>query len=187
MRKLIAAINMTIDGFCDHTAGIADDELHNHYTELIRNAGALVYGRITYQLMESYWPLLVKNPTGDKSMDDFAMAIEDTPKIVFSRTLNTPEWKNVKLAQRSVEEEVSALKQEPGQDILVGSPSLIVQCMKLNLIDEFQLCVHPVVLGSGLPLFQNVNETNMIRLPKTKTFSSGAIILYYQSRKNELN
>lgn len=185
MRKLIAAINMTIDGFCDHTAGIADDELHNHYSELIRNAGALVYGRITYQLMESYWPTVVKNPTGNKPMDDFAMTIEDIPKIVFSRTLNNVEWKNVKLAKRGVEEEISDLKQQPGKDILVGSPSLIVQCMKLNLIDEYQLCVHPVVVGSGLPLFKNVNERNILRLSKTKTFSSGSITLYYQPTKNE--
>ncbi len=83
MRKVIAAINMTIDGFCDHTAGIADDELHQHYNELLSKAGIQLYGRITYQLMESYWPSVVKNPTGNKPMDDFALLIQNIPKLVF--------------------------------------------------------------------------------------------------------
>ena len=87
MRKLIAAMNMTLDGFCNHEAMVADDEIHEHYNDLLRNAGTLIYGRITYQLMESYWPTVVKNPTGDKSMDDFAVLIDDIPKIVYSRTL----------------------------------------------------------------------------------------------------
>src|SRR6187551_2471467 len=106
MRKLIAAINMTLDGFCDHTAMMADDELHQHYNSLLSNAGTLIYGRITYQLMESYWPAVVNNPTGNKSLDKFAVLIENIPKIVFSHTLKTVGWKNVKLAKGSVKEEV---------------------------------------------------------------------------------
>ena len=186
MRKVIAAINMTIDGFCDHTAGIADDELHQHYNELLSNAGALIYGRITYQLMESYWPTVVKNPTGNKPMDEFAVLIENIPKIVFSRTLKNVEWKNAKLAKRDLKEEVLDLRQQPGKDIFVGSPSLIVALMKLDLIDEFQLCVHPVILGNGLPLFKSINDRTILKLLKTKSFSSGAITLYYSRQKNEL-
>jgi dihydrofolate reductase len=87
MRKLIAAINMTLDGFCDHTAMIADDEIHQHYNELLSSASTVLYGRITYQLMESYWPTVVKNPTGNKPMDEFAVTIDNIPKIVFSNTL----------------------------------------------------------------------------------------------------
>ena len=83
MRKIIAAINMTLDGYCDHTAVIADDELHEHYNELLRNAGALLYGRITYQLMESYWPTVVKNPTGNKPTDDFAVLIDNAQRWFF--------------------------------------------------------------------------------------------------------
>jgi len=180
MRKLIAAINMTLDGFCDHTAGIADDELHQHYNELLSNAGGIIYGRITYQLMESYWPTVVKNPTGNKPMDEFAVNIQNIPKIVFSHTLNHVEWKNVKLAKGGVKEEVLELKQQPGKDIFVGSPSLIITLMKLDLIDEYQLCVHPVILGRGLPLFKNINDRMILKLLKTKTLSSGAIILYYE-------
>jgi dihydrofolate reductase len=183
MRKLIAAINMTLDGFCDHTAGIADEELHQHYSELLSNADAIIYGRITYQLMESYWPSVVKNPTGNKPMDEFAVIIQNIPKIVFSHTLNNVDWKNVKLAKGGVKEEVLELKQQPGKDILVGSPSLIITLMKLNLIDEYQLCVHPVIVGRGLPLFKNINDRTILKLLKTKTFSSGSITLYYEPTK----
>src|SRR4029450_483033 len=97
MRKLVAAINMTLDGFCDHTAMIADDEIHQHYSELLRSAGAVLYGRITYQLMESYWPTVVKNPTGNKPTDEFALAIQDISKIVFSHTLKNVGWENAQL------------------------------------------------------------------------------------------
>ena len=153
MRKVIAAINMTIDGFCDHTAGIPDDEIHQHYTDLLNNGGVILYGRITYQLMQ-FWQTLIKNPSGEKTMDDFAIAIDNIPKIVFSHTLKNTEWDSAKLANRTIKEEVLELKQQSGKDILVGSRSLIIQLLALNLIDEFQLCVHPVVAGSGLPLLK---------------------------------
>ena len=179
MRKLIAGINMTLDGFCDHTAGIPDEEIHQHYAELLDNADVVLYGRITYQLMQ-YWQTLLKNPSGEKSMDDFAMAIDKILKIVFSHTLKNTEWESAKLSNKSLEEMVLELKQQPGRDILVGSRSLIIQLMNLNLIDEYQLCVHPVVAGSGLPLFENINDRTILKLIKTKTFSSGAITLYYE-------
>src|SRR5512135_1709403 len=124
MRKLIAAINMTLDGFCDHTAGIADDELHQHYNELLSQSGAIIYGRITYQLMESYWPTVVINPTGNKPVDEFALTIQNIPKIVFSHTLTNVVWENSKLAMGGLKEEVLELRQQTGKDILVGSPSL---------------------------------------------------------------
>jgi dihydrofolate reductase len=180
MRKLIAAINMTLDGFCDHTAVIADDELHEHYNELLSSAGAIIYGRITYQLMESYWPAVVKNPTGNKPNDKFAVLIEEIPKIVFSHTLNNVDWKNARLVKRDVREEVLELKQQPGKNIFVGSPSLIVTLTKLNLIDEYQLCIHPVIAGSGLPLFKEISDRIILKLLKTKTLDSGAIVLYYE-------
>jgi dihydrofolate reductase len=183
MRKLIAAINMTLDGFCDHTAGIANDELHQHYNELLLDAGAIIYGRITYQLMESYWPNIVKNPTGNRAMDEFAVIIQNIPKIVFSRTLTNVEWENANLAQGDFKEEVLHLKQQQGKDILVGSPSLIVTLTILNLIDEYQLCVHPVIIGSGLPLFKNITNRVILKLLKTKIFGSGSIVLYYEPTK----
>ena len=182
MRKVIAAINMTLDGFCDHTAGIPDAELHQHYTELLISSGIILYGRITCQLME-YWVPFVKNPTGNKSMDDFAVAIDRIPKIVFSRTLQQVEWKTAKLAKKDIKEEVLELKQQAGKDILVGSPGLIVALTKLGLIDEYQLCVHPVIIGNGLPLFKSINDKIILKLLKTKTFASGAVTLYYEPLK----
>lgn len=190
MRKLIAAINMTLDGFCDHTVVIADEELHQHYTDLLSNAGTLLYGRITYQLMESYWPTLVKNPSGNNAMDEFAVVIDKIPKIVFSHTLKNVEWESAKLANRNIEEEVSELKQSEiggSKDILVGSPSLIVALTQLGLIDEYQLCIHPVIAGHGLPLFKNINNKVVLKLVKTKSFSSGAITLSYVPAKKDHN
>lgn len=183
MRKLIAAINMTLDAFCDHTAITADEEIHQHYSDLLSNAGILLYGRITYQLMESYWPAVLKNPTGIKSMDEFATAIDNIPKIVFSNTLKTVEWKTAKLANRDIKDEVLELKQQAGKDILAGSPSLITTLTQLELIDEYQLCVHPVILGKGLPLFKKINDRINLQLLKTKIFGSGAVTLYYEPAK----
>jgi dihydrofolate reductase len=183
MRKVIAAINMTLDGFCDHTAVVADEELHQHYNELLSQAGVILYGRITYQLMESFWPSVVKNPTGNKPIDEFAVIIQKIPKIVFSHTITDVQWENSALAKGGLKEEVLALRQQPGRDIFVGSRGLIIALTKLNLIDEYQLCVHPVILGSGLPLFKNINDRVILKLLKTKTLGSGAITLYYEPAK----
>jgi dihydrofolate reductase len=179
MRKLIAAINMTLDGYCDHTAITPDEEIHQHYSDLLSDAGVILYGKTTYQLME-FWRTLIEKPSGEKSMDDFALVMDKVPKIVFSRTLKNVDWHSAKLATQSIEKEVLELKQQSGKDVFVGSRSLIIQLMKLNLIDEFQLCVHPVIVGSGLPLFENINDRTTFKLLKTKTFSGGAVILYYE-------
>src|SRR6185312_12558340 len=186
MRKLIAAINMTLDGFCDHTAMIADEEIHQHYNELLSNADTLIYGRITYQLMESYWPSVVKNPTGNKPIDEFAVLIDNISKIVFSRTLKNVDWKNTELKKEVVKEEILELKQSRNggsKNILVGSPSLIVALTNLAVIDEYQLGVHPTVSGTGLPLFKNVKNRIDLKLLKTKTFDCGAVTLYYEPTK----
>ena len=184
MRKVIAAINMTLDGFCDHTAGIPDEEIHHHYTELLNDTGVVLYGRITYQLMQ-FWQTLLKNPSGEKSMDNFAIAIDKVPKIVFSHTLKSTDWDSAKLANKTIKEEVLELKQQPGKDILAGSRSIIIQLMKLNLIDQLQLMIYPVVEGSGLPLFENIDDRIILKLIKTKTFSGGAVTLYYEPIKND--
>ena len=183
MRKLIAAINMTFDGFCDHTAMIADDEIHQHYNELLSNADTLLFGRITYQLMESYWPNVVKNPTGNKPEDEFAVLIDNISKIVFSHTLKNVDWKNAKLAKGGIKEEVLDLKRQAGKSILAGSPSLIVTLMQLDLIDEYQLCVQPIILGNGLRLIKNINDRIDLKLIKTKIFGSGSITLFYEPAK----
>ncbi len=179
MRKVIAAMNMTLDGICDHTAGIPDEGLHHHYAGLLNNAGVILYGRTTYLLMQ-FWQTLLKNPSGQKSMDDFALAIDGIPKIVFSKTLKNTKWDSAKLATKEIENEVLELKQQSGKDILVGSRSLIIQLINLNLIDEFQICIHPMIEGKGLPLFDKIKDKTIFRLLKTKIFGSGAIVLYYE-------
>ena len=178
MRKIVAAINTTLDGFCDHTAGLPDEDIHKHYQELLNDADAVLYGRITYELMK-FWQTLLENPSGEKSMDDFAIAIDRVPKIVFSHTRKDTEWASAKLSSQPLEEMVLQLKQEPGRDIYIGSRSLIVSLTNLNLIDEYQICVHPVIVGKGLPLFEQINDRTILTLLKTKIFRSGAIILYY--------
>ena len=174
---------MTLDGFCDHTAVIADEELHQNANELMRNVDLLLFGRVTYQLMESSWPPIVKKPTGNKPVDEFAVLIDNIPKIVFSHTLKKVEWKNTRLAKGDIKEEVIKLKQQPGKSILVGSPTILITLMKLGLIDEYQFCVQPIVLGSGLPLFKNIKDRINLKLLKTKTFGSGVIILIYEPMK----
>lgn len=178
MRKIVAAINTTLDGFCDHTLITPDEEIHQHYAGLLNQAGLILYGRITYQLMQ-FWQELVKNPSGEKSMDDFALAMDRVPKIVFSHTLKDPAWESASLATRPIENTIKDLRQQPGGDILVGSRSLIVQLLNHCLLDELQLCVHPLVAGSGSPLFEGISESRPFNLVRTKTFGSGAVLLTY--------
>lgn len=186
MRKVIAAINTTLDAVCDHTAGIPDEEIHQYYAGLLSNADAILLGREKYQLME-FWRTLAEKPSGKKSMDDFAAVIDNIPKIVFSRTLDSVDWKSARLANQTIEKEILELKQQSGKDILIGSRSLILQLKKLDLIDQYQLCVHPMVAGSGLPLFKDIERT-VLKLNKTKIFGNGAVMLYYEpTKKSAIN
>lgn len=184
MRKLIAAMNMTLDGYCDHTSMIADDEIHQHYTDLLKDADLLIYGRITFQLME-YWRPFIENPSGNKSEDEFAQTIDRIPKIVYSRTLDHVDWKGTELKREIVKDEILDLKQQPGKNILVGSPSLIVALGNLGLIDEYQLGLHPTVVGDGLPLFKNTKGRIDLKLLKTKAFECGVLMLYYEPKNGD--
>ncbi|HCR71879.1 MAG TPA: dihydrofolate reductase [Anaerolineae bacterium] len=179
MRKLIAAMNMTLDGFCDHTYGIADDEIHEHYRDLLRSGDAVIYGRITYQLME-YWKSIVENSTGNKADDDFAVAIDNITKIVYSRTLENVDWKNTILKKEVIKDEIVELKKQAGKPIFVGSPGMIVTLGNLGLIDEYQINVQPMVVGSGLTLFKNITNRIDLKLINTKKFGCGAITLTYE-------
>jgi dihydrofolate reductase len=136
--------------------------------------------------MESYWPSVVKDPTGNKPTDEFAVLIDNISKIVYSRTLENVHWKNTTLKNELNKEEILELKQQAGKPILVGSPSLIVALSNLNLVDEFQLGIHPTVAGKGLPLFKNVRERIDLELLKSKTFGCGAVMHYYQPRAGQI-
>jgi dihydrofolate reductase len=134
--------------------------------------------------MESSWPTVVKNPTGNKPMDDFAVLIDDLAKIVYSRTLKNVVWKNSTLKKEIIKEEIIALKQSlngGSKNIVVGSPGLIVALAQLGVVDEYQLGVQPTILGNGLPLFKNITDRIDLKLLKTKTFGCGAVMLYYDA------
>src|ERR1035437_2504715 len=179
MRKLIASINITLDGYCDHKAMIADEELHQNANELFRSADTVIFGRVTYELMEDGWPPIVKKPIGIRAIDEFAVLIDNISKIVFSNTLKEVEWRNTRLATGTLEEEVRFLKEQPGENILAGGPSIIIELLHLGLIDEFQLCVHPIILGKGNSLFKNITERLNLHLLKTKILGSGVVVLDY--------
>lgn len=174
-------MNMTLDGYCDHTSMNADDEIHQHYTDLLNSADTCLYGRISYQLMEDFWPTLISKPMGVKAMDDFAIAIDRISKVVFSHTLKDVNWKTARLAKHGIREEISELRKQPGGDILIGSPSLIVATTNLGLVDEYQLSIHPTIVGKGLPLFTDVQDSVNLQLLKTKTFGCGAVTHYYET------
>jgi len=184
MRKVIAAFNMTLDGVCDHTAGFADEELHQHYTELLNKGAVILYGRTTYQLMQ-FWQELLKKPSAERSMNDFANSIDKIQKLVFSNTLKNTGWNSAKLAGKSLVEEVLELKQQSGKDILVGSRSLIIQLLNSNLIDEFQICIYPIIEGKGLLLFDQIKNRIVLKLSKTKMLNSGVTVFYYEPTESK--
>jgi dihydrofolate reductase len=179
MRRVVAGINMTLDGFCDHTVINANPEMHNYFADLLKSADTILYGRVTFGLME-YWRTVLDNPTGDAAMDQFAIAMDKITKVVFSRTLQSIDWPSARLAEQDLEKEVLALKETAGRDILVGSPGLISQLTNLKLIDEFQLLIHPVVIGHGLPLFNNIANRISLKLVNTKIFEFGGVLHFYE-------
>ena len=174
---------MTLDGFCNHDAMIADDEMMEHYNELLRSADLMLFGRITYQLMESYWPSLVTKPSGHKPDDDFAALIDSIPKIVYSRTLHRVEWNNSLLQREITREDMLALKRQEGKNILAGSRTLINRLAQMDLIDEYQLNINPTILGSGVPLFDGISERIDLKLLNTKPFACGSVVHYYEPRR----
>jgi dihydrofolate reductase len=182
MRNLIYAINLTIDGCFDHTNGIVDDELLEYFTRLVRDADLLVYGRKTYQLMVPYWPDIAKNPSGETKADlEFAQAFESSNKIVFSRTLDRAEGRNTRIVSTNLQDEILRLKQEQGNNILVGGVDLPSQLIELGLVDEYCFVVHPVVAGEGRRLLSGISlqKKSQLKLVDSKIFKSGSVALHY--------
>ena len=182
MRKLIYAINITLDGCCDHTKFNPDEDLLEHYTRLLRDdAGVLVYGRQTYQLMVPYWPDVAKSQSETKADNEFAQAFDSLNKIVFSRSLASAEDKNTRIVRTNLHDEILKLKQEPGNNILVGGVDVPSQLMKLGLIDEYRIVVAPIIAGEGRRLFEGVSLLEKLRLKliESKTFKSGSVALRY--------
>jgi dihydrofolate reductase len=186
MRRLIYAINTSIDGVCDHTkVPPPDNEVGDYYTRLVRDSGVFVYGRVTYQLMVPYWPDIAKNRSGDKWDLEFAEAFESVSKVVvFSRSLARAEEARTRIVRGNLKDEVLKLKEEPGKDILVGGVSIPAQLTELGLIDEYRILVNPAVVGEGKRLFDDVNlpQRLQLKLVDSRTFKSGCVLLSYMKQ-----
>jgi len=183
MRNLIFAINITLDGCCDHTKAEGSEEVLDYFAHLIRDVDVLVYGRKTYQLMVPFWPDVARNHSGQtRAMNDFAQAFDSVSQIiVFSQSLDRAEGQNTRILRTNLRDEVVKLKQQPGRAILAGGVALPTQLVELGLVDEFQFVVHPVIAGEGRRLLEgiNVQERLKLRLVESRSFRSGCVALRY--------
>jgi dihydrofolate reductase len=179
MRKVIFAINITIDGYCGHETGIADDELHEYFTRLLQDSGVDIFGRNTYHLMYPYWHDVAVNQSETKTINEFARTFDSMPKIVFSTTLKSVEWNNTTLFHSNLREEIMKLKHQPGKSIFIGGLNIASQVAEWNLIDEYHFVVHPIIAGKGPRLFESV-ENLKLNLAGAKTFRSGVVALHYK-------
>ena len=179
MRNVIFAINITLDGCCDHTKGIADEEVHEHFTALMREVDLLAFGRKTYQLMVPFWPDVAKSHSQTKAMNDFADAFDSIKKIVFSQSLDSAEDKNTRIVRAKPQDEIRRLKQEPGKKILIGGVAIPSQLIELGLVDEYHFVVHPIVAGEGRRLLEGISlqEELQLKLVESKLFKSGCVAL----------
>jgi dihydrofolate reductase len=181
MRKVIYAINITLDGYCDHTNGVPDEELMEYFTDLVRDADLFVYGRKTYELMVPYWPDVAKSDSESKVDKDFAEAFVSKKMVVFSRSLASAEGDATRIVRTNLRDEVLKLKQEPGKNILVGGVDIPSQLIALGLVDDFRFVVIPVLAGEGKRLFEGISlEKLRLKLVESRIFkSSGSVLLHY--------
>jgi dihydrofolate reductase len=183
MRPLRYSINVTLDGCCDHRAGIpADEELHRHHAENIARADALLFGRVTYEMMEAAF----RPPAGTVArpdwMDPFARTIDAAKKYVVSSTLERVDW-NAELVRGDLGQAVQRLKREPGQGLFTGGVSLPRALAELGLIDEYEFVVHPRLAGHGPTLFAGLSKSVDLKLVSRKELGSGAVALRYEPRR----
>ena len=181
MRKLIFAINITIDGCCDHTKHFVDEETFEYFTHLMRDVDLQVFGRKTYQLMVPYWPNVAKTLSVTKAASEVARAFDSMNKLVFSRSLDSAEDRNTRIVRGNLHDEILKLKQERGKSILVGGIDVPSQLVELGLVDEYRVVVQPIVAGEGRRLFEGVSlpEKLQLRLVESKVLKSGCVALRY--------
>jgi dihydrofolate reductase len=182
MRNVIFAINLTLDGCCDHTKFNPAEDLLEHYTRLLRDdVDLLVYGRKTYQLMVPYWPDIAKSQSETKADIEFAQTFVSKKKIVFSRSLASAEDENTRIVRTNLRDEILKLKQEPGNDILVGGVDIPSQLIELGLIDEYRFVVAPIIVGEGRRLMEGISlrERLQLKLVESKIFELGSVALRY--------
>jgi dihydrofolate reductase len=181
MRKLIYAINLSIDGCFDHTKLVPSEEVFEFWMQVARDTGLFVYGRITYELMVPYWPDIAASHTESKMENDFADLFVATDKVVFSKTLEKVEDKKARLVRTGLKDEILRLKQEPGKDIFVGGVDLPSQLIALGMVDEFWFVVAPVIAGGGKRLMEGIEllEGLALQLVDSTVFKSGHVLLRY--------
>lgn len=188
MRRVIASMNVTLDDFMSGTNGELDwhfplwnEEMAAYAFEELSGADTIILGRVTYQAMASYWPTAASRPGYTRNDIAFANLMNDRAKIVFSTTLKKAAWKNTRVMRGDIAKEITALKQERGGDMIVyGSGSIVTSLIQSGLVDEYQVWIHPVVIGSGVPFFKDMGSRLDLKLLRTKRFASGVIILYYE-------
>ena len=182
MRNVIYAINLSLDGCCDHTKLGGDDETHEFYAHFLRDVDLLVFGRKTYELMVPFWPDVAKNHSGEtKAMNEFAQAFDSKSIVVFSQTLDRAEGKNTRIVRSGLQDEILRLKEEQGKNILLGGVDIPSQLIELGLVDEYLFVVQPTVVGEGRRLLNDIGlpERLQLKLVESKLFKSGAVALRY--------
>jgi dihydrofolate reductase len=186
MRNVILLMHVSLDGFVAGPNGEMDwirldDELVGYVAALTATADTALFGRVTYQMMEGYWPTAAASPTATQHDVDHATWVNPTPKIVFSRTLQQVTWQNSRIVADQIPEEIARLKAEPGKNMLmIGSARTAHTFMQLGLIDEYRINVNPVILGGGMPLFPSLEHRAQLQLSGAKTFPSQVVGLHYQ-------
>ncbi|MFZ0814695.1 MAG: dihydrofolate reductase family protein [Candidatus Sulfotelmatobacter sp.] len=181
MRNVTYAINLTLDGCCDHTKFNPDEDDFEYHSQLLRDFDLLVYGRKTYQLMVPYWPDAAKDPSSTKTDKEFAQTFVSKKKVVFSRSLDSADDGNTRIVRTNLRDEILKLKQEPGKPILVGGVDIPSQLTELGLVDEYRIVVAPIVVGKGRRLFEGVSLTEklQLKLVESKVLKSGCVALRY--------
>ena len=185
MGRLIYSMSVSLDGFVETPSRsldwvLIDEELHAFFNDQAREMSAFLHGRRLYELMAGYWPTAESDPAATPAMLEFARIWMDRPKTVFSRTLERVAW-NSRLVRDDVAGEVARLKAQPGFDMDVGGPTTASTLMRLGLIDEYRLFVHPVILGAGTPFFPALDDRIGLKLLETRTFGSGVAYLRYET------
>jgi dihydrofolate reductase len=179
MGLLTFSLNVTLDGCVDHRVGIADDELHDHFTGLMDASGAMLFGRNTYELMENAWPQVARDPSAPRAMREWATKLEAKPKYVVSKSRRDFPWANTFHLEGELRGAVQKLKDQYPSGVLVGSHALSAELERLELFDAYQLVLHPVLAGHGPTLFQGLPSTRKLTLVSTRRFQSGALALHY--------
>jgi dihydrofolate reductase len=182
MGLLTFGLNVTLDGCCDHRAGVVDEELHRYWTRLMDAAGGMLFGRRTYELMEDAWPQVARDPEADRASRAWAKKLEAKPKYVVSSTRREYPWANTHHVEGDLTRAVRALKKATPRGLLVGSPALAAELQRLGLIDEYRLLVHPVVAGHGPYLFSGLQPSSRLELVAARRLESGVVALHYRRR-----